>query len=148
MSVIMQVDDAKLKRWRDERCWSQEHLAETAGVSLRTVQRLERGESVSRETVMALAAAFDVGVEALMIDPLETAREADEKRRRSMKEQAQLAFWIHLATYIGVIGLLLAIDRTDAHATFWVTWPAIGWGVGVFAHGAAVLISSFAGGDR
>mgnify|MGYP000642752361 CR=1 FL=1 len=52
------TDAKKIKRWREERSWSQDRLAEAAGLSLRTVQRIENGESASRDSVMALAAAL------------------------------------------------------------------------------------------
>ena len=46
----MQVNSEKIRRWREERCWSQEHLAEVSGISLRTVQRLENGGSTDLGT--------------------------------------------------------------------------------------------------
>ena len=51
---------------RTERAWSQQHLADAARVSLRTVQRAERGQAVAGETLLALAAALDVDVQALV----------------------------------------------------------------------------------
>ncbi len=51
---------------RTERAWSQQHLADAAGVSLRTVQRAERGQAVAGETLLALAAALDIDVQALV----------------------------------------------------------------------------------
>jgi len=63
------ADGAQVRRWRDGRGWSQEHLAEVAGISLRTVQRIENGEKAARESVMALAAAFGVDVMTLTVDP-------------------------------------------------------------------------------
>ncbi|MEO1152227.1 MAG: 2TM domain-containing protein, partial [Pseudomonadota bacterium] len=60
------------------------------------------------------------------------------KKRRD----ASLAFWIHLVTYIGVIALLFAINLNSKREGLWVVWPAIGWGVGVFAHGATVLLTN------
>ena len=50
------ADAAKIKRWREERHWSQEHLADLAGIGLRTIQRVEQGEKASGETLKALAA--------------------------------------------------------------------------------------------
>jgi len=51
---------------RKRRGLSQEELAEAAGLSLRTVQRLEKGESLPRGfTLQALAAALELPVEAL-----------------------------------------------------------------------------------
>lgn len=51
-----------IKEYRIERAWTQEHLAEIAGVSNRTIQRLESGEDVSPDTLKAIAAAFDSSV--------------------------------------------------------------------------------------
>ncbi|MBO2011712.1 helix-turn-helix domain-containing protein [Hymenobacter negativus] len=51
---------------RKRRGLSQEELAEAAGLSLRTVQRLEKGESLPRGfTLQALATALELPVEAL-----------------------------------------------------------------------------------
>ena len=54
----------KLRRMREQKAWTQEHLASTAGISLRTVQRAEE-DAMSAETLKALAAAFDIAVEEL-----------------------------------------------------------------------------------
>lgn len=42
--------------------WSQDHLAELTDVSVRTIQRVERGHKPSLETAKALAAVFEVDV--------------------------------------------------------------------------------------
>ena len=142
MAMQMKLDAAKIKRWREDRCWSQEHLAETAGVSLRTIQRLERGESVSRDTVMALAASFDVDAGALTVDVAEEAAKAAIAREREKNMQFMQSFWIHLATYVFVIGLLTAINLAARPEDIWVLWPAIGWGIGVAAHGMTAFFTS------
>ena len=56
--MAFKADAEKIKRWREERHWSQEHLAELAGIGLRTLQRIEKGEPAAKETLMALASAF------------------------------------------------------------------------------------------
>lgn len=43
---------------RDMRKWSQETLAELSRLSVRTIQRIEKGEPASTETKRALADAF------------------------------------------------------------------------------------------
>ena len=136
----MQVNSEKIRRWRDERCWSQEHLAEVSGLSLRTVQRLENGGSASRDSVMSLAAAYGVDVTALMLDANGEAREAAEKRAEKNNLQFKLSFWIHLATYLFVMAILLSVNVASDAENLWVTWPAIGWGIGVLAHGFSVFI--------
>ncbi|ABM40241.1 helix-turn-helix domain-containing protein [Polaromonas naphthalenivorans] len=47
-----------VKAFREARQWSQEQLAEIAGLSTRTVQRVEEGQSSSLDTRRALAGAF------------------------------------------------------------------------------------------
>lgn len=66
MDDDMKLSAKTIKRLRAERAWSQEQLAEIADVSLRTIQRVEADGSASRETRMALAAAFDIDIRDLM----------------------------------------------------------------------------------
>jgi len=54
-----------VRRLRLERSWSQTQLAEVSGLSLRTIQRLERAGNCSHETLMALALAFEIDVRDL-----------------------------------------------------------------------------------
>jgi len=51
-----------IRRLRRERAWSQAQLAEIAGLSERTVQRVEKLGQCSYETLMAMASAFEVDV--------------------------------------------------------------------------------------
>lgn len=56
----MKIDPARVRHLRERRAWSQEQLAEVAGINVRTVQRVEAGGSASLETRMALAVALEV----------------------------------------------------------------------------------------
>lgn len=60
METLMQVNSARVRQLREGKAWSQEHLANCAAVSLRTVQRVEAEGGGSHETVMALASALGV----------------------------------------------------------------------------------------
>jgi transcriptional regulator with XRE-family HTH domain len=62
----MKIDAGLIKKLREERAWPQEHLASVAGVSLRTIQRVESEGVASLDTRMALAAAFNVPAASLM----------------------------------------------------------------------------------
>jgi transcriptional regulator with XRE-family HTH domain len=55
----------QIRHMRTDKGWSQEHLAAVAGVTPRTVQRVEAGQRVSPETRMAIAAALEVSAESL-----------------------------------------------------------------------------------
>ncbi|TQV72985.1 helix-turn-helix transcriptional regulator [Aliikangiella marina] len=57
----------KIKALRQERIWSQNHLAEVAGLSLRTIQRIESSGNASRESMKALAAVYELPVEDLLV---------------------------------------------------------------------------------
>ncbi len=54
-----------IRELREARAWTQAHLADAAGLSLRTVQRLESLHSCSNETLLALAAALEIDVRHL-----------------------------------------------------------------------------------
>ena len=51
---------ANLKKLRLELKWSQEKLAELSGLSIRTIQRIENGETASIESLAALSSVFKV----------------------------------------------------------------------------------------
>ena len=55
----------RIRALREARAWTQAHLADAAGLSLRTVQRLETLHSCSPETLLALASALDIDVRSL-----------------------------------------------------------------------------------
>jgi transcriptional regulator with XRE-family HTH domain len=55
----------KVREFRLDRGWSQDQLAEVAGVATRTVQRVEKDQTRDGETLMAIAAAFGVTVKDL-----------------------------------------------------------------------------------
>lgn len=52
----------EIKKARLEKHWSQEQLAEMSGLSVRTIQRIEKGENAGLESLKALAAVFEVKI--------------------------------------------------------------------------------------
>lgn len=66
MDPLMKIDGNKVRELRERRAWSQEHLAAACGLSVRTVQRVEREGSGLPETRLALASALGVAAEDLM----------------------------------------------------------------------------------
>jgi len=58
----MKVDSSYIKAQREQRAWSQEHLAEVTGLGLRTIQRIETTGMASYESARSLAAVFGVEV--------------------------------------------------------------------------------------
>ncbi|MCA8890775.1 MAG: helix-turn-helix transcriptional regulator [Hyphomonas sp.] len=132
------ADSAKIKRWREERHWSQEHLADLAGIGLRTVQRIEQGEKASRESLMALAAAFNVDVMALTVDPKSEARAAVQQKAARKGAALRLSFWISLACYL--FGMVLFTGINIGTGSYVMMWAMIWWTVGTAGHGLAVVL--------
>lgn len=54
-----------IRKLREDRALSQEQLAESARLSLRTIQRVEAGHRVSYASLRALAATFEINVDLL-----------------------------------------------------------------------------------
>jgi hypothetical protein len=53
-----------------------------------------------------------------------------------------MGFYIHLATFVVVMALLLAINFALyywANSVWWVQWPFLGWGILVLAHALFVF---------
>lgn len=62
-----------IKKLRDLNSWTQEHLAEAANVTSRTVQRAEAGQPLGAESLQAIAGALNTTLEELRRDQDEEA---------------------------------------------------------------------------
>jgi transcriptional regulator with XRE-family HTH domain len=62
--MSVKIDGTRIRALRLDRSWSQELLAEQAGVSLRTIQRMETEGVASLQSRRAIAAAFGVSASA------------------------------------------------------------------------------------
>lgn len=59
---------ADIKSLRIERHWSQAYLAEICGISIRTIQRIEKGGEADYETKKALSAVFEIELESSEVE--------------------------------------------------------------------------------
>ncbi len=64
----MEVNARLIKEQRNSRAWTQQHLADVCGVSLRTVQRIERYGTCSVDTLMSLSAVFEMDKQQLLTE--------------------------------------------------------------------------------
>src|SRR5436309_13188364 len=58
----------------------------------------------------------------------------DEFARAQGAARAKMAFYAHLAVYLVVNALLVAINLLTSAGHVWFQWPLLGWGVGVLVH--------------
>ena len=132
-----------IQKMRLQRGWSQEQLAQVSGLSVRTVQRLERGQVPSLESANALAAVFEIDLNRLrepdmdQTQPFANVRPDEALAFRHVRRKK--GFFIHLTQYVIVITGLTILNLTVSPHHLWFFWPALGWGIGLLAHGASVF---------
>jgi transcriptional regulator with XRE-family HTH domain len=66
MGTKLNPDGTKIRTLRVQRGWTQEQLAEIAGISLRTIQRTEAANCAAFETMRGIAAAFETDFDQLL----------------------------------------------------------------------------------
>jgi transcriptional regulator with XRE-family HTH domain len=139
---MIEEADMLVQKLRLQRGWSQEQLAELSGLSTRTIQRLERGQSASAESLKAVASVFEIDFSTLretkMDDPANPNVRADEALALAHVRKIK-AFYIHLTQYVVIVGALAILNLFTMPSYPWILWVAGGWGVGVVAHGLRVF---------
>ena len=126
-----------VQKLRLQRGWSQQQLAELSGLNVRTIQRIEKGQEPSVESLKSLAAVFNLDFSTLkeqaMDNVISETQSAEEilafNQVRKLKD-----FYIHLANYVLVIAVLTVVNALTTPNRWWVQWVIIGWGIGVFSH--------------
>ena len=134
-----------LRHLRLARGWSQEQLAELAGLNIRTIQRVERGQNAGLETLKALAAVFETSVNQLKEQPAmssnsqalpdtnpgqEQVTNKEPQGDPANNREAQIArFKIKFIRYLMVVAMLFAINLLSSPQYIWAWWPALGWGI-------------------
>ncbi|MEL0622427.1 2TM domain-containing protein [Marinomonas arenicola] len=126
-----------IRKFRLQRGWSQEQLAELSGLSVRTVQRIERGHKPSLESLKSLAAVLETSVENLQPEQVMDSESKLTQEEQVAIEQVQAikGFYSHLISYALVISILFAINLITNPSYIWAIWPAMGWGIGIVNHG-------------
>ncbi|MGR3622345.1 2TM domain-containing protein [Pseudophaeobacter sp.] len=135
-----------VRKLRLEKGYSQEQLAEMAGISTRTLQRIERGATASPETLKCIASVLETDFTNLRKEPDMPTQPAPGLPELPAHEREALeyvrdikSFYMHALQY-GVVMLgLLVLNLVTSPGYFWVIWPALGWGIGVVAHGLSTF---------
>jgi len=150
-----------LRKLRLQRGWSQEQVAELTDLSVRTVQRIERGGQASLESAKALAAVFQVEVttfinqsgEHSMNDHQQPQQQIEVPSAQNPKVSAEeksainyvkgiKEFYGHLFMF-AIFMVSFLITGKFAHPQ--LKWLILGWVAGLIIHGmvAYELLGSF-----
>ncbi|WP_427916702.1 2TM domain-containing protein [Vibrio eleionomae] len=129
-----------IKQRRLQKGWSQEQLSQFSGLSVRTIQRIERGQKPSLESLKSLAAVFEISIAELQLSDTaalhsDSAVISDEQQKVEKKVQAIKGFYSSLVTYVIVIAALFVVNILTNPHYIWAVWPALGWGIGIVIHG-------------
>ncbi|HIP94768.1 MAG TPA: helix-turn-helix domain-containing protein [Leucothrix sp.] len=145
-----------IRKLRLQRGWSQEQLSQMSGISTRTIQRIERGQKASAESLKSLAAVFETNFTELQ-------QEIDMNTQTSTNDEAQITdeegraieyvrdikgFYSHAIKYVVVIAILFVINFVTSPNYIWAWWVVLGWGIGILSHALSVFeVFSFFGPD-
>lgn len=140
-----------VRKLRLQRGWSQETLAEMAGVSVRTIQRIERGQEPGFETAKALASVFEVPFTTLRsgdttmntqdtVEPVATTEPAstdnpmvtDDEKQAMQYVKGLKEFYTHAGMYAVFLICMIVFGRFTETK---LIWGFVGWGIGVGLHG-------------
>jgi len=151
-----------LRKLRLQHGWSQEHVAEITDLSVRTIQRIERGGQASLESAKALAAVFQVDLTTFQPTTGATHMSNESASKTSLTEsnnepQAVTAeekaainyvkgikeFYGHLFMYAVFMIAFLVTGKFGSNPQ--LPWLCLGWLAGVVIHGivAYELFGSF-----
>lgn len=137
--MSMKINHTLLKQLRLRRALSQEELAMAAGISARTVQRMEAEGSASLESRKAVAAVFGIDAERLL--------EASNRLRcgEPMKVVASSALLVaatFLLTCFGLAQALHPVHSLDSRDAFVGSWAVAGLTLAVLAWRELKLLNS------
>ena len=126
-----------VQKLRLQRGWSQQQLAELSGLNVRTIQRIEKGQEPSVESLKSLAAVFNLDFSTLkeqgMDNVISESQSAEEILAFNQVRKLK-GFYFHLAQYVLTVALLTVINALTTPNRWWVQWVIMGWGIGVFFH--------------
>jgi len=139
-----------VRKLRIQKGWSQEQLAQFSGLSVRTIQRIERGKTAGLESLKSLAAVFEVNTQDLQQETvMDTKSSISDKEIEIIEHVKDIKdFYSHLINYGIVVGAFFILNLITSPNYIWAWWIAIGWGIGVISHGLSVFeITNFFGAD-
>ena len=119
-----------IRRRRRERGWTQSQLAEFTGLSLRTIQRIERGAPPNDESLKALASVFETHLSDLRHElPIDESALSEEEKVLLREIRNRRGFFVELIAYLIVVPLLAWSKWLLDVDAKWVGAAALGWGI-------------------
>ncbi len=127
--------------WQTE--WHRQWAEKFERQAERRARQMQRQAERHIDKINRKARKFGVRVvpEAAPVSPVPKSPEeveGDMLRVARRRANAEVGFYMHLSSYLGVIAFLAFINiMTTGYP--WFLWPALGWGLGLFSHYMAVF---------
>ena len=144
-----------LRKLRLQRGWSQEQVAELTDLSVRTIQRIERGGQASLESANALAAVFEVDISTFQSNtgkttmqnkeqqdttPNTDSNQVSENSTTVTKEEKEAINYVkgikefYLHAFMFIIFMLAFLLNGQFSSNEQLPWLSLGWFAGVIIH--------------
>jgi signal transduction histidine kinase len=101
-------------------------------------QRLRKLDRYARRFGISISRAPHNGAQPVADADPALARQHEGLRRARRRAAAEAGFYGHLMSYLGVMAFLAFVNLLTTGYP-WFLWPALAWGVGLFAHYMAVF---------
>ena len=126
----MSIKDLRIKNG-----WSQEYLAQLTNLSSRTIQRIEKDNKASLESLNALAKAFELEVSELKKIIEESKNPTKKEVINSTSANNFFSFLKKdkgLIIFLFVNAFLIIINLITNPEVLWFIYPLLGWGIPLF----------------
>ena len=127
-----------IRELRKQKYWSQDQLAQMSGLSIRTIQRIERDQKAGLESLKALSAVFDIEISELQREAVDavgiiSAEQTDEAKKEAYAEDVKGLYKLTaLAIFSLVSTFIFVVDDTT------------GWGfIGLMAVSWVVIVGVY-----
>lgn len=142
-----------VQKLRLEKGWSQAQLAELSGLNIRTIQRIEKGDAASNESLKALASVFEMDFNRLKnqedsmgskigVAQLNSGLSLDELLAYSRLNRVK-SFYSHLIKFVVIVGALAVFNYVKNPSKPWVLWVVACWGLGLAFHAYKTFVRGF-----
>ena len=112
-----------IKNLRIQNGLSQEKLASITSLSTRTIQRIEKDDTGSIESLNKIAEAFNINIKELQ----EKLNTKENKHRETINKIDK-----KLLIFVLVNILLFIINMISSPEYLWFIYPLLGWGIPLF----------------
>lgn len=130
-----------IRKRRLKQGWSQQQLADLSGLSIRTIQRIERDHHAGTESLKSLAAVFDVHFSELHKDNNTMNDDPKSQEEQDVMERVKelKGFYNHGLQFAITMAILFIFNIIITPDFIWAWFAAIGWGIGLMSHGLSVF---------